>query len=149
MNGKIIVLVEDNPDDEALTLCALNKNNIMNEVVAARDGVEALGYLFAGGEHAGLHPGRTPALTLLDLKLPKVDGFEVLRQIRAGRSTRLLPVAVLTSSKEEQDITNGCRLGANSRIREPVDFGQFMEIVSQLGRYRLMLNETASAREAL
>ncbi len=142
MKNKIILLVEDNPDDEALTLRALKKNNIMNEVVVARDGAEALDYLFSRGTHANRDPHKQPAVTLLDLKLPKVDGLEVLRQIRANPSTQLLPVVILTSSKEEQDLINGYRLGANSYIRKPVDFGQFMEAVRNLGLYWLVLNET-------
>ena len=142
MGEKAILLVEDNPDDEALTLRALKKNNIMNEVMVARDGVEALDYLFCRGIHAGRDMQMQPALILLDLKLPKVDGLDVLREIRANPSTQLLRVVILTSSKEEQDLINGYRLGANSYIRKPVDFGQFMEAVRQLGLYWLVLNET-------
>ncbi|MEK7816267.1 MAG: response regulator [Pseudomonadota bacterium] len=142
MESKTILLVEDNPDDEALTLRALKKNNIMNEVVVARDGAEALDYLFLRGAHANRDLHKRPAITLLDLKLPKVDGLEVLRQIRANPSTQLLPVVILTSSKEEQDLINGYRLGANSYIRKPVDFSQFMEAVRSLGLYWLVLNET-------
>lgn len=141
MENKIILLVEDNPDDEALTLRALKKNNIMNEVVVTRDGAEALDYLFLRGAHAGRDPHQLPALTLLDLKLPKVDGLDVLKQIRANPATQLMPVVILTSSKEEQDLINGYRLGANSYIRKPVDFGQFMEAVRSLGLYWLVLNE--------
>ncbi len=141
MTDKIILLVEDNPDDEALTLRALKKNNIMNEVVVAHDGAEALDYLFLRGAYVTRDPNKQPALTLLDLKLPKVDGLEVLRQIRANPSTQLLPVVILTSSKEEQDLITGYRLGANSYIRKPVDFGQFMEAVRSLGLYWLVLNE--------
>jgi len=142
MESKTILLVEDNPDDEALTLRALKKNNIMNEVVVARDGAEALDYLFSRGAQTNRDPRKQPAITLLDLKLPKVDGLEVLRQIRANPSTQLLPVVILTSSKEEQDLINGYRLGANSYIRKPVDFSQFMEAVRSLGLYWLVLNET-------
>lgn len=141
MDNKIILLVEDNPDDEALTLRALKKNNILNEVVVARDGAEALDYLFSRGAHANRDPHKQPAITLLDLKLPKVDGLEVLKQIRANPATQLLPVVILTSSKEEQDLLNGYRLGANSYIRKPVDFSQFMEAVRSLGLYWLVLNE--------
>ncbi len=137
MNEKIILLVEDNPDDEALTLRALSKNNFHNEVVVARDGQEALDYFF--GEGASTRP--TPAVVLLDLKLPKIDGLEVLRRIRADQRTCLQPVVLLTSSREEQDIVNGYRLGANSYIHKPVDFIQFMEAVRQLGLYWLILNE--------
>ncbi len=147
MEHKTILLVEDNPDDEALTLRALKKNNIMNEVVVARDGAEALDYLFFRGAHANRDPHRQPALTLLDLKLPKVDGLEVLRQIRANPSTQLMPVVILTSSREEQDLINGYRLGANSYIRKPVDFAQFMDAVRNLGLYWLVLNETPPHQE--
>lgn len=136
-----ILLVEDNPDDEALTLRALKKNNIRNEVVVARDGVEALDWMFATGPHTGRDVETLPAVVLLDLKLPKIDGLEVLRRIRADERTRLAPVVILTSSREEQDLVNGYRLGANSYIRKPVDFSQFMEAVKQLGLYWLVLNE--------
>ena len=135
MNDKAILLVEDNPDDEALTLRALKKNNISNEVVVAHDGTEALEFLHGNG-HA------LPALVLLDLKLPKVDGMEVLRRVRADPRTHLLPVVILTTSKEELDLTNGYNLGANSYIRKPVDFAQFTEAVRQLGLYWLVLNES-------
>ena len=141
MDKKIILLVEDNPDDEAMTLRALKKNNIQNEVVVARDGEEALNYLFGD---AGAGSGKKPPLpmvVLLDLKLPKVDGLEVLRRIRADSRTRLLPVVILTSSKEEQDLSSGYSLGANSYVRKPVDFTQFVEAVRQLGLYWLILNE--------
>jgi CheY-like chemotaxis protein len=141
MENKPILLVEDNPNDEALTLRALKKNNIRNEVVVARDGADALGYLFGTGTHAGRDIKLQPQLILLDLKLPKVDGLEVLRQLRATGHTKLLPVVVLTSSLEEQDIMKGYTLGANSYIRKPVDFNQFMEAVRQLGLYWLVLNE--------
>jgi len=141
MENKTILLVEDNPDDEALTLRALKKNKIMNEVVVVRDGAEALDYFFLRGPHADRDPHKQPAVTLLDLKLPKVDGLEVLKQIRAHPSTQLLPVVILTSSKEEQDLVNGYRLGANSYIRKPVDFNQFMDAVRNLGLYWLVLNE--------
>jgi two-component system response regulator len=141
MDSKIIFLVEDNPDDEALTLRAFKKNNIGNEVVVARDGAEALDYFFGTGAHAGRDMRVMPAITLLDLKLPKVDGLEVLRRLRGDERTKLLPVVILTSSKEDQDLINGYRLGANSYIRKPVDFGQFVEAVRQLGLYWLVLNE--------
>lgn len=141
MSSTTILLVEDNPDDEALTLRALKKNNILNEVVVARDGVEALDYLFCRGAHASREPDHGPALTLLDLKLPKLDGLEVLKAIRANPLTQLLPVVILTSSKEEQDLIDGYRLGANSYIRKPVDFNQFVEAVRALGIYWLVLNE--------
>jgi len=138
---KTILLVEDNPDDEALTLRALKKNNVINQVTVARDGVEALDFLFARGEYAGRDPHDLPTLVLLDLKLPRLDGLEVLRQIRANENTRLLPVVILTSSREQQDLVGGYSLGANSYIRKPVDFDQFLEAVRQLGLYWLMLNE--------
>lgn len=141
MNKKIILLVEDNPDDEALTLRALKKNNVKNEVVVARDGVEALDYLFASGAYAASGGDVLPQVILLDLKLPKLDGLEVLRRIRADERTRLLPVVILTSSKEEKDLINGYGLGANSYVRKPVDFVQFTEAVRQLGLYWLLLNE--------
>ena len=141
MNDKVILLVEDNPDDEALTLRALKKNNILNEVVVAHDGVEALDYLLGTGTHAGRNPSHLPQVVLLDLKLPKVDGLEVLRRIRADERTKLLPVVVLTSSKEEQDLLKSYSLHANSYVRKPVDFTQFTEAVRQLGLYWLILNE--------
>mgnify|MGYP003520108694 FL=1 len=142
MSEKTILLVEDNPDDEALTLRALKKNNIINEVTIVRDGAEALDYLFCQGAYAGRDAGRQPAVTLLDLKLPKVEGLEVLKRLRADARTQLLPVVILTSSKEEQDLVNSYRLGANSYIRKPVDFTKFMEAVRQLGLYWLVLNES-------
>ena len=142
MSEKTILLVEDNPDDEALTLRALKKNNILNEVTVVHDGAEALDYLFCQGAYAGRDAGRQPAVTLLDLKLPKVEGLEVLKRLRSDARTQLLPVVILTSSKEEQDLVNGYRLGANSYIRKPVDFSKFMEAVRQLGLYWLVLNES-------
>jgi two-component system response regulator len=141
MSTGTILLVEDNPDDVDLTLRAFQKNNIANEVIVARDGVEALDYLFARGSHANRDPARSPSVVLLDLKLPRLDGLEVLGQIRADGRTKLLPVVILTSSKEEQDLIKGYALGANSYIRKPVDFAQFMEAVRQLGLYWLVLNE--------
>jgi two-component system response regulator len=148
MGDKIILLVEDNPDDEALTLRALKKNNIRNEVVVAHDGAEALDYLFGTGAYAGRDMTIMPTLTLLDLKLPKIDGLEVLRRLRADERTRLLSVVILTSSKEEQDLINSYTLGANSYIRKPVDFTQFMEAVRELGRYWLLWNEPPPRRGA-
>jgi two-component system response regulator len=142
MNEKIILLVEDNADDEELTLRALKKNNIQNEVVVARDGVEALDYLFGTGAYAGRDTSNVPSVTLLDLKLPKVDGLEVLKRLRAEERTKFLPVVILTSSKEDQDLLNGYKFGANSYIRKPVDFAQFMEAVRNLGLYWLLLNES-------
>ena len=143
---KVILLVEDNPDDEALTLRALKKNNVRNEVVVARDGVEALDYLFATGKYAGRDASKTPQFILLDLKLPKLDGLEVLRRLRADARTKLLPVVILTTSNEEKDRLEGYGLGANSYIRKPVDFDQFMEAVRQLGLYWLILNEVPPIR---
>jgi two-component system response regulator len=140
MEEKTILLVEDNPDDEALTLRALNKNNIRNRVVVAHDGVEALDYLFNTGEYVGREHEMTQVI-LLDLKLPKIDGLEVLRRIRANERTRLLPVVILTSSREEQDIINGYGLGANSYVRKPVDYNEFVEAINNLGMYWLVLNE--------
>lgn len=136
-----ILLVEDNPDDEALTLRAFRKNNIMNRVEVARDGAEALDFLFSEGDHAGRSGGMAPELILLDLKLPKVDGLEVLRRIRADARTQLQPVVILTTSNEERDIVASYQLGANSYIRKPVDFDQFIEAVRQLGLYWLVLNQ--------
>ncbi len=141
MEKKVILLVEDNADDEILTLRALKKSNILNEVVVARNGVEALDYLFAEGAYAGRDLSVMPQVILLDLKLPKVDGLEVLRRIRADERTKLLPVVILTSSNEEQDRMNGYGLGANSYVRKPVDFNQFSEATRQLGLYWLVLNE--------
>ena len=143
MDTKVILLVEDNPDDEALTLRAFAKSNIANQVVVAHDGVEALDFLFSTGSYAGRDMRIQPQVILLDLKLPKLDGLEVLRRMRADDRTALLPVVILTSSKEEQDIIQSYRLGANSYIRKPVDFLQFIEAVRQLGLYWLVLNEAA------
>jgi two-component system response regulator len=139
-NGKIL-LVEDNPDDVALTLRAFRKNHILNEIVVARDGVEALDYLFGTGAHAGRDTTVMPAIILLDLKLPRLDGLEVLRRMRGDQRTKLLRVVVLTSSKEEQDVAQSYHLGATSYIRKPVDFDSFMTAVGQLGLYWLLLNE--------
>lgn len=140
MNTRPILLVEDNPDDEALALRAFTKLNITNKVVVARDGVEALDYLFGTGPHATTNPS-LPALVLLDLKLPRVDGLEVLKQIRSNERTQILPVVILTSSREEQDIVQGYNLGANSYVRKPVDYNEFVQAVSQLGVFWLLLNE--------
>ena len=140
MESKVILLVEDNPRDEALTLRALKKSNIVNDVVVARDGVEALDYLFGTGAHAGRDTSDMPQLILLDLKLPKVDGMQVLRRMREDERTRRLPVVVFTSSSEEEDLINSYNLGANSYVRKPVDFEQFLEAAKQLGLYWLVLN---------
>jgi two-component system response regulator len=145
-HNRVILLVEDNPDDEALTLRALKKNNIFNEVVVARNGVEALDYLFGTGAHAGRDVRNQPQLVLLDLKLPKVDGLEVLRRLRADKRTALQPVVILTTSNEDRDVISSYELGANSYIRKPVDFEQFMEAVRQLGLYWLVLNVPAPHR---
>ena len=144
-SNKAILLVEDNPDDEALTLRAFRKNNIRNEVVVARDGAEALDYIFARGRFAGRSVADLPQVVLLDLKLPKVDGIEVLRQLRGDPRTRVLPIVVLTSSKEERDLSECYRLGCNSYVRKPVDFDQFIDAARQLELYWLLLNEPPPA----
>ena len=141
MDKKIILLVEDNPNDVDLTLRAFKRNNITNEVVVVRDGAEALDWLFGTGAHAGRDTSVMPQVILLDLKLPKVDGLEVLRRLRADDRTKFLPVVILTSSNEDQDLMDGYSLGCNSYIRKPVDFNQFAEASGQLGLYWLILNE--------
>jgi two-component system, response regulator len=141
MKEREILLVEDNPDDEALTLRALQKNNITNKIVVAHGGAQALDYLFGTGLFAGHDTSVLPELVLLDPMLPKVDGFEVLRRMRADEKTKLLAVVILTSSKEQQYIVKGYGLGANSFVRKPVDFQQFVDAVRQLGLYWLVLNE--------
>lgn len=141
LEEKFILLVEDNPDDELLTMRALKKSNILNKVVVARDGAEALDFLFGTGDYAGRDVCIKPQVIMLDLKLPKVDGIEVLRRIRTDERTKHMPVVVLTSSKEERDVVECYNLGANSYIRKPVDFNQFTEAVGQLGMYWLVLNE--------
>ncbi len=146
MNFKNILLVEDNPDDEALTLRAIKKRSIANDVVVVRDGVEALAYLFAEGAYEGRDAASDPAVVLLDLKLPKIDGLEVLKRLRQHARTRLLPVVILTSSAEEQDIVNSYSFGANSYIRKPVDFDKFVEAAGFLGMYWLLLNESPASR---
>jgi CheY-like chemotaxis protein len=148
MDDKTILLVEDNPDDEKLTLRALKKNNIRNEVVVARNGVEALDYLFGTGTHAGRNLNLVPQVVLLDLKLPKLDGLEVLRRLRADDRTKPLPVVILTSSDEEQDRFSSYGLGANSYVRKPVDFNQSSEAVRQLGLYWLVVNQPPPRRRA-
>jgi len=141
MQQKTLLLVEDNPDDEALTLRALKKHNLANDIVVARDGQEALDYLFAQGAYSSRDINQLPQVVLLDLKLPKIDGLEVLEQIRANPVTRNVPVVILTSSNEEQDILRSYDLGANSYVRKPVDFAQFIEAARQLGMFWLVLNE--------
>jgi two-component system response regulator len=140
MRENPILLVEDNPDDEALTLRAFAKNKITRPVAVVRDGAEALDYLFRAGRYAGLDEER-PQVVLLDLKLPKIDGLEVLKRIRADPRTAVLPVVILTSSKQESDVIEGYRSGCNSYVRKPVDFDQFIEAARQLGLYWLLLNE--------
>jgi len=146
MASKSILLVEDNSDDEALTFRALMKNKIANHLVVARDGAEALEYLFGTGQYAGRDVTLGPQVVLLDLNLPKISGLEVLRQLRANERTKYLPVVILTSSNEEQDRLQGYDNGANSYVRKPVDFNQFIESVRQLGLYWLTLNEQPPAR---
>jgi two-component system response regulator len=141
MKNKVILLVEDNPDDVKLTMRALKKANVLNEVVVAQDGAEALDYLFGAGNYAGRDVSQKPQVILLDLKMPKVDGLEVLQRIRANEKTRLLPVVILTTSSEDKDRISSYKLGANSYVRKPVDFNQFTEAVRQLGLYWLLLNE--------
>lgn len=141
MKTKKILLVEDNPDDVQLTLRALKKSNIMNDIIVAQDGVEALDYLFGTGKFSGRDMSLMPQLILLDLKMPKMDGLEVLLRIRADERTKLLPVVVLTTSSEDKDRVESYKLGANSYVRKPVDFNQFAEAVNQLGLYWLVLNE--------
>lgn len=141
--NNVILLVEDHPDDEELTRLAFKECRFANELVVARDGQEALDYLFATGKYAGRDVCNQPQVLLLDLKLPKVDGLEVLQRIRADERTKFLPVVILTSSKQEQDVVAGYSLGTNSYIQKPVDFNQFIEAVRQLGMYWLVLNETA------
>ena len=143
MQTKVILLVEDNPRDEALTLRALKKSNIVNDVIVAHDGVEALDYFFGTGSHIGRDTTVMPQLVLLDLKLPKLGGLEVLKKIRADERTRRLPVVVFTSSSEEEDMIKSYELGANSYVRKPVDFEQFVEATRQLGLYWLVLNQSA------
>jgi two-component system response regulator len=146
LKNKVILLVEDNPDDEALTLRALGKSNLLNDIVVARDGVEAWEYLTGTGAYANRDKTIMPQVILLDLKVPKLDGLGLLRKIRETELTRLLPVVVLTSSNEEQDRMESYKLGANSYVRKPVDFTQFMDAASQLGLYWLVLNEPPPIR---
>lgn len=145
--GKWILLVEDNPDDEELTRRAIRHNNILNDLVVARDGAEALDFLLGTGTHAGRDTSNMPTVVLLDLKLPKIDGLEVLHRMRADERSALVPVVILTSSREEQDIVSSYKLGCNSYIRKPVDFVQFSEAVQNLGLYWLLLNESPVRQE--
>jgi len=146
MEQRYILLVEDNPDDVELTLLAFKKYKIKNEIVVIQNGAEALDYLFAEGAYAGRDLCNMPAVILLDLKLPKIGGLEVLRRIRTDERTKFLPVVILTSSKEEQDLIDGYKFGANSYVRKPVDFAQFTEAARQLGLYWLILNEPPSRK---
>lgn len=146
MTDESILLVEDNPDDELLTLRAMKQNKIANVIVVARDGAEALDYLFGTGAYAGRESSPLPGLILLDLKLPKVDGLEVLRRLRDDKRTKLIPVVILTSSKEEQDRLSGYQLGCNSYVRKPVDFTAFVEATGHLGMYWLVINEPPPRR---
>ncbi len=143
---KEILLVEDNPDDEALTLRALKKSNLLNKVAVARDGAEALEYLFGEGRHAGRNASQQPQVVLLDLNLPLLSGLEVLRRMRSDERTKLVPVVILTSSKEEEDLVASYTLGANSYVRKPVDFGEFAKAVNHMGMYWLLLNEMPARR---
>lgn len=147
LQSKVILLVEDNPDDVELTLMAFKKYNIMNDVVIAGDGAEALDYIFGKDEYASRDMSNLPEVVLLDLKLPKVDGLEVLQRLRADERTKHLPVVILTSSNEERDIINGYDLGANSYVQKPVEFTQFLEAVGQLGIYWLLLNKSPKKGE--
>ncbi|MCF6338186.1 MAG: response regulator [Gammaproteobacteria bacterium] len=146
MSDNVILLVEDNPDDEALTLRALKKNNILNEVIVAHDGEEALEYLFGTGKYEGRDTNIQPQVILLDLQLPKINGLEVLKRLRADKRTMLQPVVILTTSSEEMDVIASYENGANSYTRKPVDFNQFIEAVKQLGLYWLVLNEAPVKR---
>ncbi|MFZ4437841.1 MAG: response regulator [Syntrophales bacterium] len=147
MEEKIILLVEDNPDDVDLTIRAFNRNGILNKVIVAKDGVEALDYLFGTGVHAGRNLEELPIVILLDLKLPRIDGLEVLKQIRQNELTRLLPVVILTSSAEERDMLSGYKNGANSYVRKPVDFDEFAKAIKNIGLYWLILNEPPPRRK--
>lgn len=142
MEGRGILLVEDNPDDEILTLRAFQQGRLANDISVARDGVEALDFLFGEGKFAGRDTSRAPAIVLLDLKLPKIDGFEVLRRIRSDPRTALVPVVILTSSREQEDLVRGYQGGCNSYVRKPVDFDRFTEAIGHLGLYWLLINES-------
>jgi two-component system response regulator len=146
MNNRPILLAEDNPDDQELALRAFKKSNLSNEIVIVNDGVEALDYLFASGEYADKKPP-LPAVALLDLKMPRKDGLEVLKEIRAHERTKFLPVVIITSSKEEQDMVNGYSLGVNSYVRKPVDFNEFVSAVQNLGLYWLLINQSPAFKD--
>jgi two-component system response regulator len=146
--SKLILLIEDDPTDEKLTVHAFKRSGIAGEVVVVRDGAEALDYLFGTGSHAGRDVSVLPAVTLLDLKLPRVEGLEVLRRIRADERTRYLPVVVLTASREEEDVTRSYALGANAYVRKPLDFREFAEMAKALGLFWLLMNERAPAGRA-
>lgn len=143
IRSRVILLVEDNPNDVELTLRAFEKSRVLNEIVVVRDGEQAIQYLFSTGPHADRDPARMPEVVLLDMKLPKIDGLGVLRRLRADGRTRRLPVVMLTSSREEKDVVSSYDLGANSFVRKPVDFGEFVEAANQLGLYWLVMNEPA------
>lgn len=143
---KVLLLVEDNPTDEKLTIRAFKKSGVANDIVVVRDGAEALDYLFATGKFEGRDTSVLPAVIMLDLKLPKIDGLEVLRRIRANESTKTLPVVILTASKESEDVARGYSLGANAYVRKPVDFGEFAETAKTLGLFWLLMNEPPPAR---
>ena len=147
IRNRVILLVEDNPDDVELTLRAFEKSNVTNEIVVARDGEQAIQYLFSTGPHAGRNPLEMPDVVLLDMKLPKIDGLGVLRRLRADERTRRLPVVVLTSSKEEKDVMASYDLGANSFVRKPVDFAQFVDAARYLGIYWLIMNEPSPGQQ--
>lgn len=146
IRNRVILLVEDNPNDVELTLRAFEKSKVLNEIVVARDGEQAIHYLFSTGPHADRDPAMMPEVVLLDMKLPKIDGLGVLRRMRADERTRRLPVVMLTSSKEEKDVLSSYELGANSFVRKPVDFGEFVDAARHLGLYWLVMNEPAPHR---
>jgi len=141
MKNRFILLVEDNPDDEELTLVGLKKSGVLNEIYVVRDGEEALDFLFASGDYSERNPNSIPAVILLDLKLPKMGGFDVLQRIRSNPTTSCIPVVILTSSSEEEDVVVSYKMGANSFVRKPVDFNNFADAVKQLGLYWLLINE--------
>lgn len=146
MSDKLILVVEDNPDDEELTLRALRQGKVANEIAVTRDGAEALEFMFGTGRYAGRDSSRIPAVILLDLKLPKLSGLEVLQRLRADERTKLVPVVILTSSSEDEDMLRSYESGANSYVRKPVEFGAFASAVSQLGVYWLLLNQPVPKR---